>query len=138
MADAQNPKASVTPPASVTIVGAGLAGLSAGCALADAGYKVTLLERRPYIGGRASSYQHPGTNEIVDNCQHVLLGCCTNLLDLYDRFGATDKIRWFDRLTFIEHGGRRSAIYLSQVMPSVFHTAPSFLAVLLSSVTDTL
>src|SRR3954470_6554385 len=49
----------------VTVVGAGLAGLSAGCALADAGFNVTLLERRPYIGGRASSYQHPGTGEIV-------------------------------------------------------------------------
>src|SRR5438874_11642004 len=128
MADAQNPKASATPRASVTIVGAGLAGLSAGCALADAGYKVTLLERRPYIGGRASSYQHPGTNEIVDNCQHVLLGCCTNLLDLYERFGASDKIRWFNRLTFSGPGGRRSAIYPSQVMPAPFHTAPSFLA----------
>src|SRR5438094_10256177 len=106
MADAQISKASAAPRASVTIVGAGLAGLSAGCALADAGYKVILLERRPYIGGRASSYQHPGTNEIVDNCQHVLPGCCTNLPDLYARVGAQDKIRAFDSLTFVEPGGR--------------------------------
>ncbi len=113
---------------SVTIIGAGLAGLSAGCALADAGYKVTLLERRPYVGGRASSYQHPGTNEIVDNCQHVLLGCCTNLLDLYDRFGAREKINWYDRLTFIEPGGRQSVIHPSPFFPAPFHAAPSFLA----------
>ena len=52
--------------------------------LADAGFRVTLFERRPYLGGRASSYQHPGTGEVVDNCQHVLLGCCTNLLDFYN------------------------------------------------------
>jgi squalene-associated FAD-dependent desaturase len=127
MQDAQKPT-KVTPGASVTIVGAGLAGLSAGCALADAGYKVTLLERRPYVGGRASSYQHPGTNEIVDNCQHVLLGCCTNLLDLYDRFGARDKINWYDRLTFIEPGGRQSVIHPSPGFPAPFHAAPSFLA----------
>ena len=56
----------------VAIAGGGLAGLAAGCALAEAGFRVTLFERRPYLGGRASSYQHPGTGEIVDNCQHVI------------------------------------------------------------------
>jgi squalene-associated FAD-dependent desaturase len=111
---------------SVAVVGGGLAGLAAGCALAEAGYKVTLYERRPFIGGRASSYEHPGTGEVVDNCQHVLLGCCTNLLDLYRRFGAQDKIQWFDRLNFIEPGGRRSELGPS-VLPAPFHAAPSFL-----------
>ncbi len=82
----------------VAIVGGGLAGLAAGCALAEAGLKVTLYERRPYVGGRASSYEHPGTGEVVDNCQHVLLGCCTNLIDFYQRLGVSDKIRWFSEL----------------------------------------
>ena len=109
----------------VAIIGGGLAGISAGCALADAGYKVTLFERRPYLGGRASSYEHPGTGEIVDNCQHVLLGCCTNLIDLYRRFGAEDQIRWFTSLTFIEPGGRESLI-ASSMLPAPFHSAPSF------------
>jgi squalene-associated FAD-dependent desaturase len=112
--------------ASVAIIGGGLAGLSAGCALADAGYHVTLFERRPFIGGRASSYEHPSTGEVVDNCQHVLLGCCTNLIDLYRRFGAEQKVQWFDRLTFIEPGGRRSEIY-SSILPAPFHASPSFL-----------
>lgn len=111
---------------SVAIVGGGLAGLSAGCALAEAGFYVTLLERRPFVGGRASSYEHPGTGEVVDNCQHVLLGCCTNLLDLYRRFGGTEKIRWYDQLTFIEPGGRQSKISLS-FLPAPFHALPSFL-----------
>lgn len=122
---------------SVAIVGGGLAGLAAGCALAEAGLKVTLYERRPYLGGRASSYEHPGTGEVVDNCQHVLLGCCTNLLDLYRRFGAEDKIRWFDRLTFIEPGGRRSEIGAS-FLPAPLHTAPSFLAAASLSLADKL
>ena len=110
----------------VAIVGGGLAGLAAGCALADAGFRVTVFERRPYLGGRASSYEHPGTGEIVDNCQHVLLGCCTNLVEFYKRLGVENKIRWYDRLTFLEPGGRASTIAPS-VLPAPFHTTPSFL-----------
>jgi len=108
------------------IAGAGLAGLAAGCALADAGFRVTLIEKRPFVGGRASSYEHPGTGEVVDNCQHVLLGCCTNLIDFYRRIGVEDKIAWYDRLCFIEPDGRKSEISPCW-LPPPFHTAPSFL-----------
>ena len=110
----------------VAIAGGGLAGLAAGCALADAGFRVTLFERRPYLGGRASSYQHPGTGEIVDNCQHVLLGCCTNLVDFYRRTGVENRIRWYENLTFLEPGGRASVIGPSG-LPAPLHTAPAFL-----------
>ena len=115
-----------TNPSTVAIAGGGLAGLAAGCALAEAGFKVTLFEKRPYLGGRASSYQHPGTGEVVDNCQHVLLGCCTNLLDFYRRAGVEDKIRWYEKLTFLEPGGRASVIAPS-ALPAPLHTAPAFL-----------
>ena len=110
----------------IAIVGGGLAGLAAGCALADAGFTVTLFERRPYVGGRASSYEHPGTGEVVDNCQHVLLGCCTNLINFYERLGVSDKIRWFDELTFIEPGGRGSSLRPS-FLPAPLHNMPAFL-----------
>jgi squalene-associated FAD-dependent desaturase len=110
----------------VSIVGGGLAGLAAGCALAGSGFRVTLFERRPYLGGRASSYQHPGTGEVVDNCQHVLLGCCTNLIQFYERLGVENKIRWYDRLTFLEPGGRASVIAQSN-LPAPLHNAPAFL-----------
>jgi squalene-associated FAD-dependent desaturase len=110
----------------VAVVGGGLAGLAAGCALASSGFRVTLFERRPYLGGRASSYQHPGTGEVVDNCQHVLLGCCTNLIQFYERLGVESKIRWYDRLTFLEPGGRASVIEPS-VLPAPLHTTPAFL-----------
>ena len=115
-----------THPPTVAIAGGGLAGLAAGCALAESGFRVSLFERRPYLGGRASSYQHPGTGEIVDNCQHVLLGCCTNLLDFYRRAGVQDKIRWYEKLTFLEPGGRASVIAPSG-LPAPLHTALAFL-----------
>jgi zeta-carotene desaturase len=110
----------------VAVAGGGLAGLAAACALADSGFHVTLFEKRPYLGGRASSYEHPGTGEVVDNCQHVLLGCCTNLIEFYRRTGVEDKIRWYDKLVFLEPGGRASFIAPS-FPPAPMHGAPAFL-----------
>ena len=110
----------------VAVAGGGLAGLAAACALSDAGFRVTLFEKRPFLGGRASSWEHPGTGEVVDNCQHVLLGCCTNLIEFYRRTGVEDKIRWYDKLVFLEPGGRPSFIAPS-FLPAPLHTAPAFL-----------
>lgn len=110
----------------VAVVGGGLAGLSAACVLAESGYQVHLLERRPYVGGRASSYEHPGTGEIIDNCQHILLGCCTNLIGFYQRLKVESQIRWFDRITFLEPGGRQSAMQPGP-LPAPFHNLRSFL-----------
>src|ERR1700743_3089391 len=110
----------------VTVVGGGVAGLAAASALADSGYNVRLIERRPYVGGRASSYEHPGTGEIIDNCHHLLFGCCTNLIDLYGRIGALDKLRWFDDITMIEPGGRRSVLRPSP-LPAPLHARLAFL-----------
>ena len=121
--------------ASIGIIGGGLSGLAAGCALADAGFKVTLFERKPYLGGRASSYEHPATGEVVDNCQHVLLGCCTNLIDFYSRLGVKDKIRWYEKLTFIEPGGRSGTLSPSAIA-APFHASPAFLKFPLLSLRD--
>jgi squalene-associated FAD-dependent desaturase len=122
---------------SVIVVGGGLAGLSAACTLAEAGYQVRLLEKRRYLGGRASSYEHPGTGEVIDNCQHVLLGNCVNLINLYQRLGVSDAIRWFDRLTFVEPGGRRSILEPS-FLPAPFHSMPAFLRASAFSFSDKL
>src|SRR5579863_4370092 len=113
-------------PPTAAIVGGGLAGLSAACALAGSGFEVTVFERRPYLGGRASSYHHPGTGEVVDNCQHVLFGSCTNLIEFYQRIGVSGKIGWSDRMTFVEPGGRQSVLRASW-LPAPLHTAPAFL-----------
>jgi len=121
----------------VGVVGGGLAGLAASCALAESGFRVSVFERRPYLGGRASSYLHPGTGEVLDNCQHVLLGCCTNLLEFYRRTGIDNQIRWFDRLTFLEPGGRSSVIG-SSPLPAPLHTAPSFLGAACLGIADKL
>ena len=110
----------------VIVVGAGAAGLAAAAALAGTGKSVTVLERKPYVGGRACSYEHPALHEVVDS-QHVLLGCCTNLIELCEQSGSADKIRWYDEQTFLEPGGRSNKISASS-LPAPFHFATSFLA----------
>ncbi len=126
-----------TPQPTAAIAGGGLAGLAAACALSDAGFRVTLFEKRPFLGGRASSWEHPGTGEVVDNCQHVLFRVCTNLIEFYQRIGVADQIRWYDQMTFIEPGGRISTMK-SSPLPAPLHTAPSFLQFKFLSAVDKL
>src|SRR5579862_4575202 len=124
-------------PLKVAIAGGGLAGLAAACALSDAGFRVTLFEKRPFLGGRASSWEHPGTGEVVDNCQHVLFRLCTNLMEFYQLIGVANQIRWYDEMTFIEPGGRTSTMKSSS-LPAPLHTAPSFLGFHFLSAADKL
>ncbi len=108
----------------VIVVGAGAAGLAAAASLAGDGKRVTVLERKPYVGGRACSYEHPALGEVVD-LQHVLVGCCTNLIQLCEQAGSANKIRWYEKQTFLEPNGRSSTIETSS-LPAPFHFAPSF------------
>ena len=112
------------------MVGAGVAGLAAAVALSGAGAKVMLLERKPYVGGRAYSYEHPALGEVIDS-QHVLLGCCTNLIDLCKLAGADRHIRWYDNITFLEPAteerGARSSVIGPSWMMAPGHSGWSFL-----------
>src|SRR5262245_52220804 len=120
----------------VIVVGAGLAGLSASVVLARLGFRVSLLERSPRLGGRASSYVLP-TGEQVDNCQHVTMGCCSNLADFYNRIGVANKVRHYDQLVFVDSSYRRSSIR-SWRLPAPLHLLPSFVAFRLLTWTDKL
>ena len=111
----------------VAVIGGGVAGMSAACALAEAGFVVRLVERRGYLGGRASSYLHPGVGEVIDNCQHVLFGCCTNLQGFYKRIGVEERIHWTSAMTMIEPGGRQSVLGPSW-LTAPLHGLPRLLA----------
>jgi squalene-associated FAD-dependent desaturase len=92
----------------VLIIGGGLAGLSAAAALGGAGFRVKLLESRPFLGGRATSYEAGG--ETIDNCQHILLRCCVNLQDFYKRLEVDRDIRFHREFHFLEPGGQASVM----------------------------
>lgn len=112
----------------VAIVGGGLAGLAAAAALGEADYRVALFEARGFVGGRATSYAVTAsdeTAETIDNCQHILLRCCVNLLDFYRRLGVRDRIRFHREFFFIEPGGRTS-ILKSGMLPAPLHFTEAF------------
>ncbi len=109
----------------VIVIGGGLAGLAAAAALGGAGHGVRLFESRPFLGGRATSYEAGA--EIIDNCQHILLRCCVNLIDFYQRLGVSNDIRWYPEYVFIEPGGRRS-VMRAGLLPAPLHFAGSFLS----------
>lgn len=110
----------------VVVIGAGLAGLAAASALSSRGFRVQLLERKSIPGGRASSYDAQDTGETVDNCQHILMRCCTNLWQFYGESGVQDRIRWVDAIRFLEPNGRQSVLAGSKRLPAPFHLMPSF------------
>lgn len=109
------------------VVGGGLAGMSAAMSLADAGASVLLLEQRGTLGGRAGSFHSSRfPQRLLDNCQHVLLGCCHEFQAFYARMGVLDQIRFQDQLVFADTAGRRATMKAS-CLPSPLHLGPSMM-----------
>jgi zeta-carotene desaturase len=102
--------------------------MAAAVALESAGAFVTLLEARSTLGGRAGSFVDPQTGEKLDNCQHVLLGCCTNLIDFYRRIGASDRITWERRVHYMDERGKRFDLWGVRNAPAPLNLGPSLAA----------
>ncbi len=111
----------------VVIVGAGLAGLAAGCELADAGHTVTLLERRPWAGGKTYSFRDRETGEQVDNGQHIAMRCTTEYVRFLERIGTAHLVKWQSRMLVpvFDAAGRRSDLRAA-ALPAPLHMLPSF------------
>jgi squalene-associated FAD-dependent desaturase len=111
---------------SVLIIGGGLAGLAAATALAPRGFQVTLLEARDRLGGRAGSFQDSLTGQLIDTCQHVSMGCCTNLAHFCHTVGIDHLLETQECLYFMTPD-RRLSRFRSDGWPAPFHLARSFL-----------
>ncbi len=116
------------PGKSVAVIGGGLAGLSAAIDLVERGYGVTLLEKRPYLGGRTFSFVDKETGAEVDNGQHVFMKCCTHYVALLNKLDVAKKTRVQNRLRVQVTNGRgvTSAIYRVPLPPPL-HLVPSLL-----------
>ena len=110
----------------VVVLGGGLAGIAAAVRLAQEHVPVTLVETSRRLGGRATSHVDKATGQRVDNCQHVLLGCCTNLIDLYKRLGVAGKINWADVLHFYDKQGHHDQMVASD-LPAPLHLSESLM-----------
>jgi len=110
----------------VTVVGGGLAGLATAVALATRGFAVTVLESRPRLGGRASSFADPATGQLIDACQHVSMGCCTNFHHFCDTIGVGHLLEPQPVLYFQTPDGRVSP-FKSDPWPAPFHLGRALL-----------
>jgi squalene-associated FAD-dependent desaturase len=105
---------------SVLVIGGGLAGLAAAAALGPRGFRVTVLESRQRLGGRAGSFTDPETGQLVDACQHVSMGCCTNLAHFFRTAGVGHLLAPQPRLYFVTPD-RRTSVFKADPWPAPFH-----------------
>jgi squalene-associated FAD-dependent desaturase len=110
----------------VVVIGGGLAGLAATTALAEKGCQVTVFESRGRAGGRASSFNDAASGRLVDTCQHVSMGCCTNLAHFCKSVGIAHFIQPQKCLYFLTPD-RRISCFRADRLPAPFHLARSFL-----------
>lgn len=113
----------------VAVLGAGLAGLSTAVQLVKRGAKVTLVEKRPFAGGRAFSFLDAKSGAEIDNGQHVFLACCTALIDFIRTVGAWERVRLQRRArtTFIDLDTGRRHVLGEAFLPAPLHLGPSLL-----------
>jgi squalene-associated FAD-dependent desaturase len=109
----------------VIVIGGGLAGLAAATALAPRGFQVTVLESRNRLGGRAGSFTDPTTGQLIDACQHVSMGCCTNFKHFTRTVGIDQWIQPQPCLYFMTPD-RRVSEFRADPIPAPFHLARSF------------
>jgi squalene-associated FAD-dependent desaturase len=98
----------------VVVIGAGVAGLRAAVELAARGARVSVLEAKAVLGGRATAFNDPQTGERVDNGQHVMLGCYHETFAFLRQIGTEDRVRVQPGLEidFVDLAGERSRLSL--------------------------
>jgi squalene-associated FAD-dependent desaturase len=112
----------------VVVVGGGFAGLSAAVALAERGFRVAVLERKPALGGRAYSFEDSDTGDFVDNGQHVLMGCYAETLDFLKQIGSSGNLVFQNDLEIeMLAGPGRSATVRTARLPGPLHMSAALM-----------
>ncbi len=106
------------------VVGGGLAGLTSAADLADAGFQVQVLEKRPVVGGKVSSWQEG--DYTVESGLHIFFGCYRELLTMMKRVGAYSHINWKDHTLHVARPGGKVAKFHFPNIPAPFNGIVAF------------
>lgn len=77
----------------VLIIGGGLAGLSCGKYLADAGHAPTVVERAKMLGGKVSAWRD-ADGDWIETGLHIFFGAYPNAMNLFAELGIEDRLQW--------------------------------------------
>lgn len=101
------------------VVGGGCAGLAAATKLAAEKKAVLLIEKSSFLGGRASSFEEEG--EVIDNGQHLMLGCYEHTQAYLRRIGNLDQLKFFDTFETVMRGYDGKAVLKTFNLPAPLH-----------------
>jgi hydroxysqualene dehydroxylase len=104
---------------SVSVIGGGIAGLTAAVMLAEKGFKVTLIESSPKFGGRAYSFFDKATGLLLDNGQHILASWYNDTFEFLKLIGTYDKLSFQKQLEveFRDKNGNSYSLKASKLPP---------------------
>ena len=113
-------------PKKAVVLGAGYAGLAAASELTMRGHDVTLIEGRALLGGRAHSFIDTKSGLVLDNGQHILMGCYRDTLALLDQLGVRDRLYSPPRMA-VPFVSEKGASLLAATAPAPLHLLSALL-----------
>ncbi|MFZ9760783.1 MAG: hydroxysqualene dehydroxylase HpnE [Candidatus Kapaibacteriota bacterium] len=97
----------------IIVLGAGIAGISAAVHCIGRGLRPLVIESTSNVGGRARSFIDRVSGDMIDNGQHVMMGCYDSFFEVLRLLGTFEKVKKQEFLTIPFHfpDGRRDLLH---------------------------
>lgn len=111
-----------TLPKRIAVWGAGFSGIAAALYAAREGDVPELFESKAFVGGRAHSYREAKMGKVLDNGQHIFMGCYHETMKFLDLLGCREKLEMQPGLELEFRSASKGATFLrAGNLPSPFH-----------------